>query len=250
MQSNNQRISELCSAIVQRIRFAAGVLAYTGSRQVNYKFPFVFLGLWTGLMCAWSFCCYDSAGSIDPSDAFIDPWDAFSLESWHLCSQSFLTPPKSFLWNLSTKKSTSFAGITNSNSICVWQLCLAGTLAPHYCSSASKSGLSFPQCQPGSESSICLQLCQMWDSSCFRNKLYLLFGWCYGFENQIVVLLIYFPSSARAVTFSLESIRIPPITGGQEVGATEKNCSPAIVFGCAGLQLSYPKVVHPLQLQD
>ena len=73
-----------------------------------------------------------------------------------------------------------------------WQLCLAGTLASHYCSSSSKSIVSFLQCQPDSESSICLQLCQIWDSSCFRNKLCSLFGWYNGFENQIVVLLLFF----------------------------------------------------------
>ena len=40
MQSDNQRISELCSVIVQRICFAASALVYTGSREVNYKVPF------------------------------------------------------------------------------------------------------------------------------------------------------------------------------------------------------------------
>lgn len=42
MQSNDQRISELCSVIIQRICFAVSALAYTGSRDVSYQFPFGF----------------------------------------------------------------------------------------------------------------------------------------------------------------------------------------------------------------
>lgn len=41
-QSNNQRISELCSVIIQRICFAVTALIYTGSRDVSYQFPFGF----------------------------------------------------------------------------------------------------------------------------------------------------------------------------------------------------------------
>lgn len=46
MQSNNQRILELCSVIIQRICFAASALAYTGSRDVSYQFPFGFCAYW------------------------------------------------------------------------------------------------------------------------------------------------------------------------------------------------------------
>lgn len=41
-QSNNQRISELCSVIIQRLCFAVTALIYTGSRDLSYQFPFGF----------------------------------------------------------------------------------------------------------------------------------------------------------------------------------------------------------------
>lgn len=37
MQSDNQRISELCSVTIQRTCFAASALVYTASREVNSK---------------------------------------------------------------------------------------------------------------------------------------------------------------------------------------------------------------------
>lgn len=51
MRSDNQRISELCSVIVQRICFAASALVYTGSREVNYKFPFGFCAYRQSKLC-------------------------------------------------------------------------------------------------------------------------------------------------------------------------------------------------------
>lgn len=51
MQSDNQRISELCSVVVQRICFAASALVYTGSREVNYKFPFGFCAYRQSKLC-------------------------------------------------------------------------------------------------------------------------------------------------------------------------------------------------------
>lgn len=48
MQSNNQRISELRSVIIQRMCFAVSALAYTESRDVSYQFPFGFCAYWQG----------------------------------------------------------------------------------------------------------------------------------------------------------------------------------------------------------
>lgn len=42
MQSNNQRISDLCSVIIQRTCLTVSALAYTGSRDISYQFPFHF----------------------------------------------------------------------------------------------------------------------------------------------------------------------------------------------------------------
>lgn len=138
-------------------------------KRCKLPVPFWLLCLLTGLKYSCSFGCCDSAGSIDSPDA---PYqDALRLEDWHLCCQNFLAFPKSSLWSMSTKKSTDFLLSPAPPGVFEWQLRLAGNSTPLCCTSASKSVLSFLQCQPGSESSICLQLCQIWDSSCFRNKL-------------------------------------------------------------------------------
>lgn len=76
-----------------KIHFALSALVYTGSRDIKYKFASGFVPL--------------------------------RLENWHFCWHSFLTFPKS-LWNVSTRKSTAFGGITSStsravNDSSVWQ---------------------------------------------------------------------------------------------------------------------------------
>lgn len=106
MQSNNQRISELRSVIIQRMCFAESVLAYTRCKRCKLPVPLWFLCLLTGTKYSCSFGCCDSAGSIDPPDA--PNQDPLKLEDWHLCCQSFLAFPKSSLWSMSTKKSTDF----------------------------------------------------------------------------------------------------------------------------------------------
>lgn len=139
-------------------------------RIKRYKLPvpFSFLCLLTGLKYSCSFGCCDSAGSIDPPDAPIRMLSGWKTD---ICCQSFLAFHKSSLWSMPTKKSTDFLLSPAPPGVVEWQLRLAGNSTPLSCTSASKSVLSFLQCQPGSESSICLQLCQIWDSSCFRNKL-------------------------------------------------------------------------------
>lgn len=145
-------------------------------KRSKLQVPFWFLCLSTGLRYVCSFCCYDSAGSKDPPDRYSY---CRMLSGWKTdisAAKASLLPPNPPCETCLPRKAQVLLVSPALPGVFEWQLRLAGTLAPHYCSRASKSVISFLWCQPGSESSICLQLHQIWDSSCFRNKLCLLFG--------------------------------------------------------------------------